>query len=67
MTIPIELKSEDPILKTLHFMPYRNMVERRVERFMPAPGEPEQKEVATPWGESLTAKPGDYLFRIFLR
>ena len=61
MSEPIELKKDNPVLEILHFKPYRNMVERRVERFMPVPGEPEYREIATPWGESLTAKPGDYL------
>ena len=61
MNSAIEITSEDPILETLKFLPYRSIVERRVERFLPKPGEPERKEVATPWGESLTAKPGDYL------
>jgi hypothetical protein len=61
MKAPIELSSDDPIIKRLKFVPYRNMVERRVERFLPGPGEPKRMEVATPWGESLTAKSGDYL------
>jgi len=61
MASAIKITSKDSILKSLNFIPYRNMVERRVERFLPKPGEPERMEVATPWGESLTAKSGDYL------
>lgn len=61
MKEPIELRSDDPIVKTLKFIPHRSKVERRVERYKPKPGQPERMEVATPWGESLTAKPGDYL------
>lgn len=61
MSEPLRLKPTDKILEQLPFKPYRSTVERRFERFLPAPGEPERMEVATPWGESLTAKPGDYL------
>lgn len=61
MSEPINLKSDDAVLKTLKFKPYRNLAERRYERFQPKPGEPERVEIATPWGESLTATPGDYL------
>jgi hypothetical protein len=57
----IELTSKDPVLETLNFVPYQSMVERRFERFLPEPGEPDRMEVPTPWGESLTAKAGDYL------
>ena len=57
----IELTSKDPILKTLNFKPHKSMVERHFERFLPKPGEPDKMEVPTPWGESLTAKAGDYL------
>jgi hypothetical protein len=55
------LRSDDPILKTLDFKPYRSTVERRVERFMPAPDEPQDIEIKTPWGEYLTVNAGDYL------
>ena len=61
MDSAIELTSRDFILEKLNFTPYRSMVERHVERFLPGPDEPKRKEIATPWGESLTAKPGDYL------
>ena len=61
MTNKIILKSEDEIIKELNFKSYRSIVERRVERFMPAPNEPQDIEIATPWGESLTANTGDYL------
>ncbi len=61
MSEPIAIKADDTILKTIHFKPYRNLVERRYEQFLPKPGEPERVEIATPWGESLTATPGDYI------
>ena len=61
MNKTVRITPEDAILKQLEFKPYRSTVERRCERFLPGPGEPERIEIATPWGESLTAKPGDYL------
>ncbi len=61
MSDPILLKSNDPIIKTLDFKAYRSIVERRVERFLPAPDEPQDAEISTPWGEFLTANAGDYL------
>ena len=61
MSNPILLKPDDPIIKKLNFKPYRSIVERRVERFIPPPNQPQNIEVETPWGESLTANSGDYL------
>lgn len=61
MTKHIELTQLHPILDKLHFKKYQNTVERRCKRFTPGPGEPDRMEVPTPWGESLTAKAGDYL------
>ena len=61
MTEPINLHSTDPIIKTLDFKPYHNETERHYKRFLPKPGEPETLEVPTSWGETLTAKAGDYL------
>jgi hypothetical protein len=61
MTKPIELTALDPILDRLNFKSYKSIVERRFERFLPEPGEPDKMEIPTPWGESLTAKAGDYL------
>jgi len=61
MSDPVLITSQDPIIKTLDFKPYRSTVERRVERFMPEPGTPQDIEIATPWGEFLTANAGDYL------
>lgn len=58
---PIDLTSEDPILATLEFKPYRNMMQRRVRMFSPAPGEPQTIQVKTPWGAMLTATQGDML------
>ena len=58
---PLELRSDDPILNRLAFKPYRNAMVRRVVPFLPAPDEPQTKEVKTPWGSVLTAKYGDML------
>ena len=61
MRAPIVISSDDSILRTLNFKPYRSKVERRVIPFLPAPGEPQSMEVSTPWGAQLTAKFGDFL------
>ena len=61
MRTPIVISSDDSILRTLEFKPYRSKVERRVIPFLPAPGEPQSMEVSTPWGAQLTAKFGDFL------
>ena len=61
MNEPIVLKSDDPILKTLNFRPYRNMVQRRVELFSPKDSEPQTREITTPWGAVLTVKKGDFI------
>ena len=61
MTKQIELTSLHPILDRLNFKAYKSIVERRFERFLPKTGEPDKAEIPTPWGESLTAKAGDYL------
>lgn len=61
MSEPIDLKSDDPILATLNFKPYRNMLVRRATPFMPRENEPQTMEVKTPWGSVLTAKKGDFL------
>ncbi len=55
------ITSDDPILQTLSFVPYRSKVERRVIPFMPAPDEAQTMEINTPWGAVLTAKSGDFL------
>ena len=55
------ITSDDPILQTLNFKPYRSKVERRVIPFMPAPGEAQFMDIKTPWGAILTAKSGDFL------
>lgn len=61
MTKNIELTALNPILDELNFKPYQSIVERNFKRFMPEPGQPDRMEIPTPWGESLTAKAGDYL------
>ena len=61
MNTTIVITSDDPILQTLSFVPYRSKVERRVIPFMPAPNEAQTMEINTPWGAVLTAKSGDFL------
>ena len=57
----IVITSDDPIIQTLNFKPYRSKVERRVIPFMPAPSEAQFMDIKTPWGAVLTAKSGDFL------
>ena len=57
----IVIKSDDPILNTLNFKPYRNMVQRRVELFSPRDDELQIREITTPWGAVLTAQKGDFI------
>jgi hypothetical protein len=57
----MDLFSNDPILESLDFIRHHDEVERRYRRFLPNPGEPNTKEVPTAWGDTLTAKVGDYL------
>lgn len=61
MSKPIILTSDDPILATLNFKPYRSTVERRVTPFLPGPDEPQTMDINTPWGTQLTARRGDFL------
>lgn len=61
MNTPIVIASDDPVLKTLNFKPFRSKVERRVIPFIPSPNEPQTMEVNTPWGQHLTARRGDFL------
>jgi hypothetical protein len=61
MSEPIIITSQDPILETLKFKPYRHMVERRVVPFLPELNGSQTKEINTPWGMQLTAKRGDFL------
>lgn len=57
----IILTSDDPVLQKLDFKPYRSNVERLFKRFEPGPNQPQEINLITPWGETLTAQPGDYL------
>ncbi len=61
MEEPFKITSEDPIIASLNFQPYRNMVKRGVVPFTPAKDEPQTKQVVTPWGTELTMKSGDLL------
>lgn len=57
----IIITSDDPILQELDFKPYRSGVKRYFERFNPDPDQPQEIDIVTPWGETLTAQAGDYL------
>ncbi len=57
----INLMSDDPIIATLRFQPFRSTVQRGVIPFTPAKNEPQTREISTPWGSQLTAKSGDML------
>ena len=57
----IVITSDDPVIETLDFKPFRNNVERRVIPFFPNPEESQTLDVKTPWGAVLTAKKGDFL------
>ncbi len=61
MSEPIVITSDDPILNTMNFKPFRSTVERRVIPFMPMPNEAQFMDIKTPWGATLTAKSGDFL------
>lgn len=61
MNEPIVLMSDDPLINSLNFKPYRNMSLRRVVPFVPQEGQPQTMEITTPWGAKLTAKSGDLL------
>jgi len=61
MTDPLVLFSNDPIIKSLHFIPYRNLTLRRVIPFLPKAGQPQTMELVTPWGSKLKVKKGDFL------
>jgi len=61
MSKQISIKADDPVLNSLKFKAYRNIVERRVEEFSPKPGEKQIMEVPTPWGEILKAEVGDFI------
>ena len=61
MNKPIVLTSDDPIIKTLKFKPYRNAVEKRIKQFLPAKGEEQSIKIVTPWGAELNVDNGDYI------
>lgn len=58
---PLVITSNDSILATLDFKPYRSKVERRVIPFLPGPDEPQTMEINIPRGAQLTARKGDFL------
>jgi hypothetical protein len=57
----MDLFSNDPVLESLDFIKHQDEVERRFKRFLPEPDEPDTIKVPTAWGDTLTAKAGDYL------
>ena len=57
----MDLFSSDPVFESLDFIQHYDDVERQFRRFLPKPGEPNTIEFPTSWGDSLTAKAGDYL------
>ncbi len=61
MQKPIVLTSQDAILSTLQFKPFRSVEERRVEHFLPDEDAPQTMEIVTPSGDVLTAQKGDYI------
>ena len=61
MTKPIEIKSDDPILKKVKFKIYSYKDKRVARQFNPDPDEPQTQELKTSWGDTLTLKRGDYL------
>ena len=61
MSKKIVITSDDPILQSLNFKPFRSKVERRVIPFLPKHEDPQTMDVKTPWGQVLTAKKGDFL------
>ena len=61
MSDPIVITSDDSILSTLDFKPYRSKVGWRVIPFLPPAGEPQSVEITTTWGSQLIAKRGDFL------
>jgi hypothetical protein len=61
MRKPIDILSDDPILNSLNFKPYRNNAARHVTTFSPGDDQPQTMEVTTPWGSILTVKKGDLL------
>ena len=58
---PIEIKSDDSILKEVEFKVYRYKDKRVATQFMPESDEPQTQELRVPWGDTLTMKRGDYL------
>jgi len=61
MKDPIVLMTDDLLLNSLNFKPYRSMLTRHVRPFIPRDDEAQMMEVTTPWGATLTAKKGDLL------
>jgi hypothetical protein len=57
----LHVTSKSKFLKLLNFKPYRSRNSRKAVQFSPEPDEPQSLDIQTPWGETLTTKPGDYL------
>jgi len=61
MDEPLIITSDNPILQTLPFKPYRAAIERRMVPFLPKDGEPQTRVIETLGGRILTARRGDIL------
>jgi len=61
MNKPLEIRSDDDILKQVKFKYYGYKDRRVAQQFLPEPDEPQTTEIEVPWGGKLTAKKGDYL------
>lgn len=57
----IRIAPGDDLLKKLVFGQYRCTQTRRAVQFLPAPQEPQQVEINTPWGAQLKMTSGDFL------
>ena len=53
MKEPIDLTSDNLLMYTLDFKPFRSMMQRRVTPFLPRAEEPQTMEVKTPWGAAF--------------
>lgn len=61
MNAPIELRSDDEIVKNAKYTIYGYRDRRTAQQFLPQDDEPQTKEIPVSWGGTLTAKKGDYL------
>ncbi len=60
MINPLVIRSDDKILSSVKYTIYGFRDKRVAKQFLPKPDEPQTQEVHTSWGDTLTAKRGDY-------